>query len=102
MNAAPVPNGTEPVDDAASASWYRALHDKWVDVGTEPWVLRVVGIHRDGLELWIQVVNDDAPHEQVVLHVSMWTTVHQALAAMEHWRNRADVHPRLISVVPRD
>ena len=62
-------------------SWYRALDHRAVDVGMQSWVLQVVAIHPEGAELWIQVANDDAPYEGLVLHVSRWTTLAQALAA---------------------
>jgi hypothetical protein len=93
---APPHDGSEAFSD----SWHRALDCRSVDVGSQLWVLRVVAIHADGVELWIRVANDDVPCEEIVLHVSRWTTVSQVLAAMKEWYDRTHAHPRVVRLLP--
>jgi hypothetical protein len=102
MRVAPIDAFRGVPGEAVSARWHRALDHRSVEVGAETWVLEVLAIHADGGELWIQIANRDRPHQELVLHVWRWTTLGQALAAMERWRHGVGVHPQVISVLPTD
>ena len=80
--------------------WYRALDKKVVDLGSESMLVDVVGIHAEASELWIQLANENLPCEEVVLHVSRWTTLAQVLAAMARWRGDENTYPHVVSLLP--
>lgn len=80
--------------------WFRALDQRRIDAGTRGWVAHVMGIHCDGREIWIQIAPGGAPEKSLVLHLSGWTTIDQAIAAMKARSVEHASHPRVISVMP--
>ena len=99
MTWLPIPASVPSDGDPLAERWYRALDKKVVDVGSESLLVDVVGIHSDGSELWIQLANENLPCEEVVLHVSRWTTLAQVLAAMECWRADENTLPHVVSLL---
>ena len=80
--------------------WFRALDQRRIDAGTQCWIAHVMGIHLDGREIRIQIATGDAPEKSLVLHLSGWTTIDQAIAAMKARPVEHDSYPRVISVIP--
>lgn len=83
-----------------AARWFDALDRRQIHVGRRRWAVRVLGIHLDGGQAWIQMAAGPAQKMSLVLHVSGWTTIDQALAAMRSRPLEHAAHPRVISVVP--
>ena len=80
--------------------WFRALDQRRIDAGTRGWIAHVMGIHFDGREIWIQIAPRGAPEHSLVLHLSGWTTIDQAIAAIKARSPEHAFHPRVISVMP--
>jgi hypothetical protein len=80
--------------------WFRALDYRRIKTGPRCWIARVMGIHRDDREIWIQIARGNNPEKSVVLHLSGWTTVDQAIAAMKAHSIEPGPFPRVISVIP--
>jgi hypothetical protein len=57
---------------------------------------RVLGIHDDGREWWIQVARGDDSSNTVVLRLSRFATVIHAAAALRRWDSPAADAPRVI------
>jgi hypothetical protein len=58
---------------------------------------RVLGIHDDGREWWIQVARGDDATNTVVLRLSRFASVKHAGAALRRWNeSAASVAPRII------
>jgi hypothetical protein len=87
------------VQDLASR-WFRALDRRQVDLGKRRLTARVMGIHLDGGEAWIQLAAGRAQEGNLVLHLSGWTTIDQVVAAMKANLVQRDRYPRIISVLP--
>lgn len=86
---------------ALTERWFRALDQRRIDGETREWVAQVLGIYPVGQEIWIQIAPTDASDQTYVLHVSQWTTVDQAIAALQARCCREDdAYPRMISVIP--
>jgi len=62
--------------------WFTALDQRAISIGAERWLLRVVGIYEDGLDVWIQLeALGERLHEFILcVHPGM-TIVHAVLAA---------------------
>ena len=95
----------ERADEGRSAQalaerWLKLLDHRQIDVGPRRVIARVVGIHSDGHELWIQISSSRVPGYGLVLHLSHWTTVEQVTAAMKGWSIEAFRYPRVLSVLP--
>jgi hypothetical protein len=80
--------------------WFRALDQRRIDAGTRCWIAHVMGIHLDGREIWIQIAAGDTSEKSLVLHLSGWTTVDQAITAMKTRPVERESFPRVISVIP--
>jgi len=56
-----------PARATAEDQWFAALDNRLVQVGTEPRRLRVLGVHRDGQEIWIQLTTlNESDHDFVI------------------------------------
>lgn len=80
--------------------WFEALHQREIDSDTHEWIAQVAGIHVDGQEIWIQIASFEEPEEMCLLHISEWTTVDQALAALKAVSFDGDSYPRVVSAIP--
>jgi hypothetical protein len=81
--------------------WFHALHQREIDTDTDEWVAQVAGIHVDGQEIWIQIAAGEGPGEEMLLlHVSAWTTVDQAIAALKAASFKNDSYPRVVTALP--
>jgi len=80
--------------------WFRTLDQRQIDVGTRRWTARVMGIHLDGQEAWIQIATGRTQEKTLVLHLSGWTTMDQVVAAMRAKSLDASSYPQIISVLP--
>lgn len=83
-----------------ASRWFRTLDHRRIDVGTTCWTARVLGIHTDGGEAWIQIAGGRAPDKNLVLHLSGWTTIDQVIAAMKSRSIQQQSYPRIISLLP--
>ena len=61
--------------------WFQALDQRSVAVGAQRWTMQVVGIHRDGANLWIQLESMDSVC-RMVLQVLAGMSLHEALATI--------------------
>jgi len=80
--------------------WFQTLDHRQIDVGTRRWTARVMGIHLEGQEAWIQIAAGRAQEKNLVLHLSGWTTVDQVVAAMKTRSLDTTSYPQIISVLP--
>jgi len=80
--------------------WFQTLDHRQIDIGTRRWTARVMGIHLDGQEAWIQIATGRAQEKNLVLHLSGWTTMDQVVAAMKARSLDATSYPQIISVLP--
>jgi hypothetical protein len=80
--------------------WFQTLDHRQIDVGTRRWTARVMGIHLDGQEAWIQIAAGRTQEKNLVLHLSGWTTIDQVVAAMKTRSLDDTSYPQIISVLP--
>ena len=80
--------------------WFQTLDQRRIDVGKRRWTARVMGIHLEGKEAWIQIAAGPAQEKNLVLHLSGWTTIDQVMAAMKTRSLESTSYPRIISVIP--
>jgi hypothetical protein len=80
--------------------WFRVLDNRQIDIGPRRVTARVVGIHSDGREAWIQIASKRVPGHGLVLHLSEWTTLEQVTSAMRGWSVQTVHYPRVVSVLP--
>ena len=57
---------------------------------------RILGIHDDGREWWIQVARGDDDVNTIVLRVSRFAKVIHAGAALMRWNSSASSSPRIV------
>ena len=80
--------------------WFQTLDQRQIDVGRRRCTARVMGIHLDGREAWIQLAAGRALEQGLVLHLSGWTTIDQVVAAIKTRSHEPTSYPRIISVIP--
>lgn len=80
--------------------WFQTLDQRRIDVGKRRCTARVMGIHLDGMEAWIQIAAGRAQERNLVLHLSGWTTIDQVVAAMKTRSLEPTSYPEIISVLP--
>ena len=80
--------------------WFQTLDHRQIDIGARRWTARVMGIHLDGHEAWIQIATGRAQEKNLVLHLSGWTTMDQVVAAMKARSLDDSSYPQIISVLP--
>lgn len=68
--------------NTAARRWFEALDRKAITVGGTRWVAQVVGIHGDLPDLWIQLESRHHTRRSLLLHVTLGTSVDDALAAI--------------------
>jgi hypothetical protein len=83
-----VPSTPEGGDTPAAYSgmahwWFTALDQRAVLVGAERWLTRVMGIHVDGFDLWIQIEAAAQQIRSFVIRVREPMSVEQAVAEIE-------------------
>jgi len=91
--------GSDSVQNLADR-WFQTLDQRQIDIGTRRWTARVMGIHLDGQEAWIQIAAGRAQEKNLVLHLSGWTTIDQVVAAMKTRSLDDTSYPQIISVLP--
>ena len=57
---------------------------------------RILGIYDDGREWWIQVARGDDDINTVVLRVSRFASVFNAVAALARWNSSGTSAPRIV------
>jgi hypothetical protein len=62
--------------------WFEALDSRCIDGRGEHWFVRVLGIHADGADLWIQVAAAGHPDECLVLHITPSVTLDDVLRTL--------------------
>jgi hypothetical protein len=63
--------------------WFAALDQRCFVAGPERWVAEVVGIHLDGIDVWIQLESAVGSLRSLILHVTQGTGLHEAIDAIE-------------------
>jgi len=86
-----------PVKVASADDWFFALDQQPIGTGPDRRVLQVLGIHRDGGGLWIQLAPDDDPFATIVVRVSAATQLPDVLHALEH-RSHGDGRPEVVDL----
>src|SRR5687768_2336444 len=64
-------------------SWFSALDQRSLTFGADSWTAFVTGIHVLGRDAWIQVECAGQSLVSGILHVTIDTTLHDALRALE-------------------
>jgi len=82
----------DPQDDARLDQLFAALDGEPTDGAPA----RVLGIHDDGREWWIQVARGEDLANTVVVRLSRFATVIHATAALKRWDSPATALPRVI------
>ena len=59
--------------------WFAALDQRRFAAGDRRWTTRVLGVHLDGLHTWIQLEFAEHPGSSVVLHLTPWAGLHDAV-----------------------
>lgn len=73
------------------------LDQRRIEVGGQWWVIEVVGVHRVGADLWVQIACKCRPNESLVLRIASGTTVDDVLHALT-WTGPPQQFPRIIRV----
>ena len=60
--------------------WFAALDQRPFTSGNGLWTTRVVGIHLDGLHIWIQLEFAEHPGSSFLLHLTPWAGLHDAVS----------------------
>lgn len=89
MEPARAPEAVRSALDSAVQWWFNALDQRRIRVRSGRWVVQVTGIHTDGADLWIQIAPAGHLTRSLVVHVSVQTTIDEAVAALEAaWSER--------------
>jgi hypothetical protein len=78
--------GAETFDGMLSRDnqwWFAALDQRFFSVGPERLRTQVVGIHRDGPDVWIQLESLGEQLREFIVCISPGTTVNDVIAAIE-------------------
>lgn len=74
---------------------FAALDEQPVGLGTTRWWARVIGVHIDGRDVWVQLARDTPDSDEtVILHLPSDTTVDDALVTLrkdDPWRSGSRV-----------
>ena len=65
-------------------------------IATDGWPARILGIHDDGRDWWIQVARGEDVTNTIVLRVSRLASLRQAGAALMHWSAATTTAPRIV------
>ena len=87
-----MPLGTAPENELPLDELFSALDGKPTDGPPA----RVLGIHDDGRERWIQIARGDDLTNTVVVRLSRFATAIHATAALKRWASPAAAAPRVI------
>ncbi len=73
---------TVPEGLTTSDRWFAALDQRMIHVGAERWRAHVLGIHEEGGELWIQIVQAHDTTRSIVIHCWHMQGVEEVIAAL--------------------
>jgi hypothetical protein len=73
--------------------WFAALDQRRFVAGERRWTTRVMGIHLDGLHTWIQLEFAEYPGSSLVLHLTPWAGLHDAVNMIRAEIMRGDAEP---------
>ena len=59
--------------------WFAALDQRRFAADERRWTTRVVGVHLDGLHTWIQLEFAEDPGSSLILHLTPWAGLHDAV-----------------------
>ena len=76
---------------------FAVLDDQVIGTGQRCWVVRVIGIHHDGHDRWIQIAREDDPGG-FVLHLPAGATPHDAIATLQTLPSLPAAWPRIVHV----
>lgn len=100
MNQVEMSVGLDDLSESLADRWFQTLDHREIDVGNRRSLARVVGIHTEGNEVWIQLATGRGGDRNLVLHLSSWTTVDQVVAAMKTRSLESASYPQIITVIP--
>jgi len=72
--------------------WFAALDQRRFAAGEQRWTTRVMGVHLDALHTWIQLEFAEYPGSSLILHLTPWAGLHDAVNMIraEIMRERAE------------
>ena len=72
--------------------WFAALDQRRFAAGEQRWTTRVLGVHLDALHTWIQLEFAEYPGSSLILHLTPWAGLHDAVNMIraEIMRGRAE------------
>lgn len=59
--------------------WFAALDQRTFAAGAQRWTTRVVGVHVERLHTWIQLEFAEHPDSSLLLHLTPWAGLHDAV-----------------------
>jgi hypothetical protein len=59
--------------------WFAALDQRRFAAGDRRWTTRVMSVHLDGLHTWIQLEFAEHPDSSLILHLTPWAGLHDAV-----------------------
>ena len=59
--------------------WFAALDQRAFSAGNGRWTTRVMGVHLEGLHTWIQLEFAERPDSSLILHLTPWAGLHDAV-----------------------
>jgi hypothetical protein len=81
--------------------WFAALDQRQIGVGVSAWTAQVLGVHRDGADLWMQVASNGNPYATVIVRVSPGTSIEEVIAVLER-SSRSGEGPEIIDLAMWD
>jgi hypothetical protein len=73
--------------------WFAALDQRRFAAGERRWTTRVMGVHLDGLHTWIQLEFAEHPTSSLILHLTPWAGLHDAVNMIRAEIMRGDSEP---------
>lgn len=92
--------GVDGFYESLADRWFQMLDQRQIDVGNRRRTARVIGIHTEGNEVWIQLATGRGQDRNLVLHLSSWTTVDQVVAAMKTKPLERGSYPQIVTLIP--
>jgi hypothetical protein len=95
-------HGAAKAEPTATDRLFDALNERRITADPEGRLVEVLGIHAMPDGAWVQIALVGESTQGVILHLSPWTSIDHAIAALNVWGKTPTKHrPRLIHVMAR-
>jgi hypothetical protein len=89
-----------PAESDRTGRLISALDHAHVRHGRDTWWIRVLGVHDDGADVWIQIARNGDPADDLTLRVAPGATPQDAIDTLSGLRT-AGAYQRVLHVTPR-